>query len=319
MQAAEVHRCPGCGYASQARRYEPLTVRCARGHRSELRFPTDGEAHGVTLGFEALLRRGQWLAAWQERAAGGPMVVAACERCEAPVTLARNVPLELACQRCGTRTPVEAERALMDVLPIAALHKPDWDADGGVRFAPFLQRITQHRPLDCPSCGTVVPAFEGRQDCAHCGTTLLMLTAAGERFVPGVRVQGKHDTTALDGWMPIEDALAYYDAYRKLGWYSMGASATAVGLHAVNMVVLTLSVLAAITFTFFATLCGALLSEQAAALGMATGIGLWALIGIGGLVVALVSLFVVPFLLHHRAKRRLGLLQAPEVFPLPAS
>jgi hypothetical protein len=84
--------CTQCGNACETSHYDPIALKCPRGHRFEGSWPTHGESRSTVLSWRSLLR-GDWRAVWLARGEGGPMVVDACPKCERPVTLDADTEL----------------------------------------------------------------------------------------------------------------------------------------------------------------------------------------------------------------------------------
>lgn len=321
MTHALVARCSGCGSASETASYDPVELRCPKGHRFQATWPTHGEVRTAELGWRSLLR-GDWSAAYRERAAGGPLVAEACPRCARVVTLPLDTPLCFGCEHCGARTEVPAEDGVLDILFESSAPKPMWSFWASkVAIGPFVHRGSS-AGLSCPSCGADTPDVDGRAECPHCHTTLVAWTSCGRRFVPGLRVVGHHEGTDLDGWMPVAEGLDYFERYKRYVRRSpLATLVSLIGLAislfilvvvfigfvsgAVGMVVF--SELAAFTgWGFFDSLTGFFAAGTVSSWAVGfVSIGSFGIVNIAG-----------PILANLWIRRRLGLQRAPDVRPI---
>jgi hypothetical protein len=253
------------------------------------------------------------------------MVVDACPKCERPVTLDADTELSYGCTHCGKRSTIAAGQGVLDLLPESTLHKPMWSFfNSKVTIGPFLHRGTA-ASVSCPSCGGPTDPVDGRGECDNCHTTLLALTSCGQRFVPGVRIQGVHEGTPLNGWMPVSEGLDYFERYRR---YVRRSPVATLGVPVsilvlviclpFSLVVFILGGLGAQFLDTLARLTGSELLHSAATASFAGGFVGWATgfvcIGVSGL-----GITVLPILFNAIIRRRLGMHRPPKVHRLPPS
>ncbi len=294
----EIPRCDGCGQPTEARAFEPIELDCACcGHRFDAELPTGGALRLPEVGWKALFRRGDWLDAYLARAERG-MVVAACPKCQGPVTVGLSEPLTARCGHCSSEAFTTVDQGLVDAVPSARISGQSWGGGLDVRWTPEVKAGSTGGPVDCPSCGAGLPSIDGRADCPHCSTTLYAVLAGGRRFLPGVRVQGDDEGRPVDGWMPVTEAIAYYSGLlrlrrvsRRLTWGAI--LGVVAGIPAVVVIGLVGMVVVGLVSAADA---GAGLG---AALGLVGGLAAMMLLGFGGLLVG-------ALVWHKRARRALG-------------
>ncbi|MCB9741366.1 MAG: hypothetical protein H6741_07990 [Alphaproteobacteria bacterium] len=295
--SAHATRCPGCGAPLAAPRFHPVRCRCeACGHDQALELPTDGAPRSVTLGARALLGQRLWLEAFECRAAEPVRIVAACARCEGPLLLPADTPVESECQSCHRPARWALGEQLIDLIPVTSIHAQTWG--GGMSLTWLPQPILGSSELPCPSCSAPLPPFEGRADCPSCGAHVQALTSCGQRFLPGVRIQGDDDGQRVDGWMPLSEALEHYllrrqlrERSRRMTWRYLLAFLAG----AVLMVSLGCSGMA------IAFLSGVLLPERIQGLGAGFGV----LVFLGAMVAPMVAVVgsILLNLVQYRRER----------------
>lgn len=315
-------RCTKCGNACETSHYDPVPLKCPRGHRFEGSWPTHGESRSTVLSWRSLLR-GDWRAVWLARGVGGPMVVDACPKCERPVTLDADTELSYGCTHCGKRSTISAGEGVLDLLPESTVHKPMWSFfNSEVTIGPFLHRGSASA-VSCPSCGSPAGSVDGRGECDNCHTTLLALTSCGQRFVSGVRVTGVHEGTRLNGWMPVSEGLDYFERYRRYVRRSpiatLGAPVSVLVFVLCAPFWILLFVVGGLGAQFFDTLArftGSEFLHSVSVAWIAGGFAGWAT-GFICIAVTGVGITALPILLNAIIRRRLGMHRPPKVHKLP--
>ncbi len=308
MMSHQTPSCAHCGSPSETSHYDPVPLTCSKGHRFEARWPTHGEVRSAPMAFKSLIR-GDWAAAYEERGRGGPMVVEGCPTCERAVTMPPDATLHFGCQHCGARSEVPAHEGILDVLPEVALGKPLWSFhDSRVAIGPYLHRSRMEGGMACLSCGGPLPQVEGREACPHCDATVLVLTNCGRRFVPGLRVQGHHEGTDMDGWMPVQEGLDYFDRYKRYQKKSSKATWGFVVWWLLGGVVMVCGGLGSMAWLVLHTSDDGTLT----AADMEAGIGGF-LGSMGFFALAAVLMIATPIWLNLKWRRELGLKEAPSL------
>lgn len=205
--------------------FAPLACSCAGcGHRFEVTLPTDGGLRTPVLGLRALLRGGRWREALSERATRGSFVVDACPKCEAPVMAPQATALTLPCTHCGASQSLPIAGHVVDALPSAKMSGASWGGGVSLTWTPEHRRGRIEEATPCPGCGAELPAFEGKGQCGQCGTSILALTACGQRVLPGVRVVGDDEGSATNRWLPLDEAIADWARRDALMSHSRGTT-----------------------------------------------------------------------------------------------
>jgi len=132
--------------------------------------------------------------------------------------------LALPCTHCGASQSLPIAGHAVDALPSAKMSGQTWGGGVDLTWTPEHRRGRIDQASPCPTCGAALPAFEGKGQCGHCGTSILALTACGQRVLPGVRVEGFDEGRATNRWLPLDEAIADWARRSALVSHSRGTT-----------------------------------------------------------------------------------------------
>ena len=129
-----------------------------------------------------------------------------CKNCDKIVMVKRKTPIGLACAFCSTVSEYPISSEIMDAYPNGTIQQEKKILGSGynIKIWPDPKITSVDQDIHCPSCSSLVPAFEGTTSCEACGKEMFAISACGNRVLSGFQVRGyikrPEGVKRIDGW-----------------------------------------------------------------------------------------------------------------------